>query len=84
MRTKEKGAEINGHERGRLSIMALLCKADEVLVVGVHVGQLAVDVHHDLLLALLLLLSDENAVILPSAFLFGKQVESWDFSFNHP
>ena len=63
--------------------MALLCKADEVLVVGVHVGQLAVDVHHDLLLALLLLLSDENAVILPSAFLFGKQVESWDFSLNH-
>lgn len=33
-----------------------LGKADEVLVVGVHVGQLAVYVHHDLLLALLLLL----------------------------
>ena len=60
------------------SIMALLCKADEVLVVSVHVGQLAVDVHHDLLLALLLLLSDENAVILPSVFLFGKQVETLD------
>ena len=34
----------------------LLGKADEVLVVGVHVGQLAVNVHHDLLLALLLFL----------------------------
>ena len=33
-----------------------LGKADEVLVVCVHVGQLAVYVHHDLLLALLLLL----------------------------
>ena len=41
-----------------------LGKADEVLVVGVHVGQLAVYVHHDLLLALLLLLSDEIAVII--------------------
>ena len=41
-----------------------LGKADEVLVVGVHVGQLAVDVHHDLLFALLLLLSVENAMII--------------------
>ena len=36
-----------------------LGKADEVLVVGVHVGQLAVNVHHDLLLALLLLLPEK-------------------------
>ena len=38
--------------------MALLCKADEVLVVGVHVRQLAVNQHHDLILALGLLLPD--------------------------
>ena len=37
-----------------------LGKADEVLVVGVHVGQLAVYVHHDLLLALLLLLPEKQ------------------------
>ena len=36
----------------------LLCKPDEVLVVGVHVGELAVDQHHDLVLALGLLLPD--------------------------
>ena len=37
-----------------------LGEADEVLMVGVHVSQLAVDVHHDLLLALLLLLPEKQ------------------------
>ena len=36
-----------------------LGETDEVLMVGVHVSQLAVDVHHDLLLALLLLLPEK-------------------------
>ena len=35
-----------------------LGKADEVLVVGVHVGELAVNQHDDLVLAGLLLLAD--------------------------
>ena len=35
-----------------------LGESDEVLVVGVHVGQLAVYQHHDLVLALGLLLPD--------------------------
>ena len=37
-----------------------LRESDEVLVVGVHVGQLAVDQHHDLVLALLLLLPEDR------------------------
>ena len=35
-----------------------LGEANEVLMVGVHVSQLAVDVHHDLFLTLLLLLPE--------------------------
>ena len=35
-----------------------LCKSNEVLMVGVHVGQLVVNQHHDLVLALGLLLPD--------------------------
>ena len=35
--------------------MLLLGKSDEVLVISVHVGQLAVNQHHDLVLARLLL-----------------------------
>ena len=38
-----------------------LGEADEVLMVGVHVSQLAVNMHHDLLLALLLLLPEIQA-----------------------
>jgi hypothetical protein len=36
----------------------LLCKADKILMVGVHVGKLTVDQHENLVFASLLLLSD--------------------------
>jgi hypothetical protein len=47
-----------GRQYGWVALRVSLGKADEVLVVGVHVGELTVDQHHDLLLALLLLLPD--------------------------
>ena len=40
------------------SCLYLLCKPDKVLMVGVHVGQLVVNQHHDLVLAGGLLLPD--------------------------
>ena len=40
------------------SCLYLLCKPDKVLMVGVHVGELTVYEHHDLVLALGLLLPD--------------------------
>ena len=40
------------------SCLYLLCKPDKVLMVGVHVGELTVYEHHDLILALGLLLPD--------------------------
>ena len=44
----------------RRKMSSSLGEADEVLMVGVHVSQLAVNVHHDLLLALLLLLPEKR------------------------
>ena len=41
----------------------LLCKADEVLVVGVHVGKLTIYQHHHLVLARLLLLPARQPTI---------------------
>ena len=49
-----------------------LGEADEVLMVGVHVSQLAVNMHHDLLLALLLLLPEIQA------FCFSAFVDLWE------
>ena len=50
-----------------------LGEADEVLVVSVHVGQLAVDQHHDLVLALLLLLPEYKELSARSIMMISQQ-----------
>ena len=57
-----------------------LGEADEVLVVSVHVGQLAVDQHHDLVLALLLLLPEYKELSARSIMMISQQQANLTFS----